>query len=92
VLKLTLTEKAQSDLVGVHEYSTARSGSKAANRTVIEMLEALEILKTFSGLGRASQLPDIRELVFNHCPYIAPYRVKNGQVQVLRILHQRTDR
>jgi len=91
VLKITLTDKANSDLEAIHEYCTTRSGLKNANQIVMDILESLERLTTFSGLGRPSQLPDVRELVFPHAPYIAPYRVKNNQVQVLRVLHQRTD-
>ena len=35
---------------------------------------------------------DIRELVLTRYPFVAPYRLKHGQLQVLRILHQRTER
>jgi len=92
VLKIALTDRAQSDLEGVHECYTACSGLETANRIVIEMLEALEPLMTFSGLGRPSQAPDIREFVFSRHPYVAPYRVKNSQLQILRVLHQRANR
>ncbi|WP_341961376.1 type II toxin-antitoxin system RelE/ParE family toxin [Pseudomonas sp. RC10] len=92
MLKIALTDKAQSDLEAVHEYYAVYSGDEAANRIVIEMLEALTPLMTFTGLGRPSQSPDIREFVFPRFPYVAPYRVKNNQVQILRVLHQRANR
>ena len=43
-------------------------------------------------MGRPSQVPGIRELVFTDLPFMAPYRVVGGEVQVLRILHQRAER
>ncbi|WP_296186371.1 type II toxin-antitoxin system RelE/ParE family toxin [Pseudomonas sp. UBA1879] len=92
MLKIALTDKAQSDLEALHDYYTGNSGLEAANRIVIEMLEALEPLMTFTGLGRPSQSPDIREFVFTRYPYVAPYRVKNNEIQILRVLHQRVDR
>jgi len=29
--------------------------------------------------------------VFGDLPYVAPYRINKGEVQILRVLHQRTD-
>ncbi|CAI8796662.1 hypothetical protein EMIT0P218_10464 [Pseudomonas sp. IT-P218] len=37
-------------------------------------------------------MPDVRELVLGRYPFIAPYRFANGQIQVLRVLHQRSER
>ncbi|MGE6387807.1 type II toxin-antitoxin system RelE/ParE family toxin [Pseudomonas sp. NPDC078416] len=76
----------------MHEYYAAICGSEVANRIVIDVLGQLESLMTFSGLGRPSQSPGVRELVLSRYPYVAPYRLKGDQVQVLRVLHHRTDR
>ena len=57
-----------------------------------QIIETLEQLQTFTGLGRPSQTPDVRELILGKFPFIAPYRLMNSEVQVLRILHQRTER
>ena len=92
MLKITLTDKAQSDLEEIHHYYATASGLKSASHIIIEMIESLEPLAVFSGMGRPSQRPDVREFVFPRHPYIAPYRVKNNQLQVLRVLHQRADR
>jgi plasmid stabilization system protein ParE len=92
VLKIALTEKAQSDLDAIHEYCASTAGVSTANAVILRMLEALEQLGTFSGIGRPSQTPGVRELVFPHDPFIAPYRVSKHQVQILRVLHQRSER
>ncbi|WP_124313006.1 type II toxin-antitoxin system RelE/ParE family toxin [Pseudomonas chlororaphis] len=89
---ITLTDKADSDLDSIHEYYESRLGTQSASAVVAEIIESLEQLETFTGLGRPSQVPDVRELVLSKFPFIAPYRVVGGEVQILRILHQRTER
>ncbi|WP_268798437.1 type II toxin-antitoxin system RelE/ParE family toxin [Pseudomonas huanghezhanensis] len=92
MLKIALTEKAQSDLDGIHEYCASVAGGSAASAVILRMLEVLEQLGTFSGMGHPSQTPGVRELVFPRHPFIAPYRVKKNQVQILRVLHHRAER
>lgn len=92
MLTIALTDKAQSDLESMHEYYAAMCGSEVANRIVIDVPGQLESLRTFSGLGRPSQSPGVRELVLSRYPYVAPYRVKDHQVEVLRVLNHRMDR
>ena len=38
-------------------------------------------------LGRPGRIKGTRELVIVRTPYIAAYRVKQGKIQLLRILH-----
>jgi toxin ParE1/3/4 len=92
VAKIVLTDKADSDLESIHEYYEARLGSTSADAVIAQIFGALEQLETFTGLGRPSLVPDIRELVLPKFPFIAPYRLANGEIQILRILHQRTER
>lgn len=89
---IALTDKASSDLDSIHEYYQSRLGPAAADAVLAQIIEALEQLETFTGLGRPSQTPDVRELILSKFPFIAPYRLAYGEVQVLRILHQRTER
>lgn len=89
---IALTDKASSDLDSIHEYYESRLGSAAADAALLQIIEALEQLETFTGLGRPSQTPDVRELILAKFPFIAPYRLVHNEVQVLRILHQSTER
>ncbi|PTC17140.1 type II toxin-antitoxin system RelE/ParE family toxin [Pseudomonas baetica] len=89
---IALTDKADSDLESIHEYYATRIGAESADGVVAQILESLERLETFTGLGRPSQAPDVRELVLSRFPFIAPYRVVGNEVQILRILHERTER
>lgn len=87
-----MTEKAESDLDSIYEYYESRLGAKSAHVVVAQIFEALELLGTFTGLGRPSQTPDVRELILGKFPFIAPYRSVRDQVQILRILHQSSER
>ncbi|MDT4836709.1 ParE toxin of type II toxin-antitoxin system, parDE [compost metagenome] len=92
--KISLTDKAQSDLDGVVEHLVKTEGWSAidAAMAALEMLESLSTLEIFPGAGRPSPTPDVRELVLTKFPYFAPYRVKGDTIEVLRILHHRTER
>nr|WP_272492689.1 type II toxin-antitoxin system RelE/ParE family toxin [Pseudomonas sp. TMW22091] len=87
-----MTDKASSDLDSIYEYYESRLGSVAADAVLFQIIEALEQLETFTGLGRPSQTPDVRELILGKSPSNAPYRQVHDEVQVLRILPQRTER
>lgn len=89
---IALTDKASIDLDSIHEYYQSRLGPAAADAVLAQIIDTQEQLETFTGLGRPSQTPDVRELIFSKFPFIAPYRLAYGEVQVLRILHQRTER
>ncbi|WP_212800690.1 type II toxin-antitoxin system RelE/ParE family toxin [Pseudomonas sp. St316] len=76
----------------MHEHYQGAIGAEGADAVISAILETLRQLQRFPGSGRPSVAPDIRELVLTHHPFVAPYRLMHGQLQVLRILHQRTER
>jgi toxin ParE1/3/4 len=92
VPSIVLTGKAESDLDAIHEYYHDLIGFSAANDVIANLLGLFGQLELFPGSGRASVMPDIRELVITQYPFIAPYRLMQGQIQVLRVLHQRAER
>ena len=47
----------------------------------------VEMLKGFPEMGRPGRIAGTRELVIDRTPYIAAYRVLEGTIQILRILH-----
>ncbi|MGJ7515945.1 type II toxin-antitoxin system RelE/ParE family toxin [Pseudomonas baetica] len=89
---VVLTEKAESDLDNIHEYYRESVGEGRAFEIISTILQSFEQLEQFPGSGRSSVMPDVRELIFGRYPFIAPYRFVHGQIQVLRVLHQRSER
>lgn len=89
---VVLTEKAESDLDAIHEHYREVLSASTAIEIISTILQCFRQLEQFPGSGRPSVMPDVRELVLGRYPFIAPYRFANGQIQVLRVLHQRSER
>ncbi|MBC2678933.1 type II toxin-antitoxin system RelE/ParE family toxin [Pseudomonas sp. CFBP 8758] len=90
--KVALTSKAASDLDGIHEHYEALRGPEKAEETIFQMLDGLSQLEAFPQLGKASGIPDCRELIFAKYPYRAIYTLKGNAILVYRILHQHAER
>lgn len=90
--RIVLTDPAQTDLEEIFAYYAPLLGERKANQLILSLLTQLDPLLAQPGIGRPSQSPGVRELVFSHLPYVAPYRVVDDSLQVLRVLHQRQER
>lgn len=89
---VVLTEIAESDLDNFHEHYRETAGADAAMKIISTILQSFKQLEVFPGSGRPSAMPDVRELVLDRYPFIAPYRFSQGTIQVLRVLHQPMER
>ena len=81
---LIRTNRALKRLDDIADF-IARDNPLRAQTFVVELRNKLEVLKTQS-LGRAGRVFGTKELVL-HPNYLAVYRIKADQVQVLTILH-----
>lgn len=89
---IALTEKARSDLLTIHEHYASSASLKTAAKIILHILDKLEQLTVFSTMGRPGLRPGVRELVFARYPFLAQYRIKDAEIQVLRIRHHRNER
>ena len=64
----------------------AKDSPTRASSFVLELRDAVTTLQVHPGMGRAGRVPGTRELVL-HKNYIAIYRVRGDDVEILR-LHQ----
>jgi toxin ParE1/3/4 len=77
---------AVADRNAIFEYIEADSPQAAA--TVDKRIgSAVAALKTAPGIGRPGRVKGTRELVIDHTPYIAAYRISGDTVRILRLLH-----
>ena len=65
----------------------ATDDPEAAARTVERIRRAVEHLAAHPEIGRPGRVSRTRELVVAGTPYIIPYRVKRGSVEILRVFH-----
>lgn len=59
----------------------------AAADLIERVFEATDRLAKFPDMGRPGRVPGTRELVIAGLPYIIPYRVRSGDVEILRVFH-----
>jgi len=64
----------------------AKDNPTRATSFVNELQAAVNKLQTHPGMGRAGRVPGTRELVL-HKNYIAIYRVRGDDVEILRLHH-----
>lgn len=90
--QIELSEKADSDLEAIHEHYAGLMGHQRADEVINTILESIEQLATFTGMGRPSQTPDVRELVLTRYPFVVSYVVRTQVVFIVRVLHERNER
>lgn len=64
-----------------------RENPFAAAKTVVEIVRAVSLLREYPGIGRPGRIPGIRELVVPKSPFIVPYRVREGRIEILLVYH-----
>ncbi|MGH9524032.1 MAG: type II toxin-antitoxin system RelE/ParE family toxin [Terriglobales bacterium] len=77
---------AERNLDAIGEF-IAEDNPEAAERTIRRIVEAIDLLRDRPALGRAGRVPGTRELVIPDTPFIVPYRIRNGILEILRVLH-----
>lgn len=85
-MQIKWLSRALLDLDSVESY-IAQENPGAAGKTVLKIIDAVSRLERQPGLGRPGRVAGTKELVVPGTPYIVPYRVKEGVVQVLRVYH-----
>ena len=81
---LRWTRRALSRLDDIADY-IARDNPARATTFVTELRDSVNILKLHQ-VGRAGRVFGTKELVL-HKNYVAVYRVKGGEVQILTVMH-----
>jgi addiction module RelE/StbE family toxin len=85
-MRIEWSAPASEDRDAIFDYVEADNPS-AAIGVDNRIREQVGDLGSFPELGRPGRVEGTRELVIVHTPYIAAYRIADGTVTVLRILH-----
>ncbi|WP_083236353.1 type II toxin-antitoxin system RelE/ParE family toxin [Pseudomonas sp. S3E12] len=67
----------------------AQENPKAAHEFVQAIMVGLGHVAEFPAMGKEGRVPGTREWVVPRWPYIVPYRIRDGRLQVMRIFHTR---
>lgn len=89
-MSLKWTSKAASDLDGIFDYYKDILGAAKAKEIVKDIIRQVKTLDDprMVAKGRPTEVPAVRELVLQHWPFLAPYHVSSGVVEILRVYHQ----
>ena len=86
-MRLLWTRLAERDLDDIAAF-IGQDSLAAAARVVLELIDQTEKLLTrHVALGRPGRVLGTRELVIAGLPYVIPYRVRDNDVEILRVLH-----
>ncbi|MGE4557623.1 MAG: type II toxin-antitoxin system RelE/ParE family toxin [Desulfovibrionaceae bacterium] len=66
-----------------------RENPEAARCVAAQIKNAVESLDSFPQLGRDGAVQGTKELVVPRIPFVCVYRERDGQVEILRLLHER---
>jgi toxin ParE1/3/4 len=89
-MRLVITRRAGEDLAAIRRYIQADS-PRAADAMSERILRACSTLLASPERGRPGERAGTRELTTIR-PYVVVYRVRTGDVQILRIWHGAQDR
>jgi len=85
-VKLLWTERALAEIDAIFTYIAADS-PPAAERLAVLIEAKARLLLDQPNMGRPGRVDGTREFVVTGTPYILPYRVRNGRVEILAVLH-----
>jgi len=85
-MRIRWTPAAAADLQHISTYLKDRH-LRHQQPTIRKLYEAVQSLKEWPRRGRLGHEDGTRELLFPPLPYIAVYRVREQDIEVLRIYH-----
>ncbi len=86
-MRIRWTQPAAHDLIQICDYIETHGSSATARRVALSIHERIDTLAEFPERGRPGRMQNTRELVLTGLPYLAVYRLKGTDAEILRILH-----
>ena len=85
-MKVIWSPEAIEDLISLRAY-IGEHNPGAASKVVETLLDAVRNLEKFPGMGRPGRVPNTRELLVPHTPYLVPYTVTERGLEIIAIVH-----
>jgi toxin ParE1/3/4 len=85
-MKVVWTLQAQKNLLLIREH-IEKDNHSAAVRIANRLRMSAQRLAIHPESGRPGRVDSTRELVVPGTPYILPYRVRHGRVEILSVIH-----
>ena len=85
-MRVRWTRLALRDLETIVDY-VAKDNAAAATRMAHEIRQRLRLLADHPEIGRPGRIVGTRELMITGTSYIVPYRVRDGEVEIVAVFH-----
>jgi toxin ParE1/3/4 len=85
-MKIVWTVQAIQDLLQIREY-IGRENKRAAAKIARRLQTAAARLADHAEIGRPGRVGSTRELIVPGTPFLLPYRVRQGRVEILSVIH-----
>ena len=90
-MRVNWTRSARLDLGTIKAFYLALNPS-AAKRIVADIKHSASILERFPEAGRMGEFKNCRLLPVPGRPFLLPYRIEEGEIQILAVFDGRRDR
>jgi len=87
-MNIVWSRRAIRHLVQLRKYIEEDSESNAA-LTASRILKAVDLLQSHPEMGRPGRITGTRELIIPDTPYVIPYRVRRGRLELIAVFHGR---
>lgn len=89
--RLDYAARARRDLESIEAYHLEVGGEKLAERIIDAVLSQAEKIAALGLIFRPGIRHGTRECVMTHYPYTLVYRIGLRRVEIVRIIHQRSE-
>lgn len=86
-MQIRWTGPALADFMRICDHSNLHFGPGRGRRTALQIYEAVDSLADFPNIGRVGRKADTSELVISGLPFLVVYRLNDGTIEIVRILH-----
>jgi addiction module RelE/StbE family toxin len=86
-MQIRYTTLATSDIRTAFRYIARDAGEATALSILARVRGSIASLADFSEQGKTGRVKSTRELVVLQTPFIAVYRIKDGEVHILAVIH-----
>jgi len=87
-MRIVWSRRAIANLIQLRQF-IAHDRPQAAAAVAAEILRSIEHLSTHPNAGRPGRIAGMRELVIQGTPYLAPYRIREGRLEIIAVFHGR---
>ena len=87
-MNVVWSRRAVQNLADLRDF-IAQDSEQNAGDVAARILGSVELLKEHPDIGRPGRIPGTRELVIPGTPYLIPYRVRQGRLELIAVFHGR---